>query len=151
MAKAKTTVKIKVRKLQTIRAFCTRYVNAAGLSQFAYACKRTVDNADSILKPIDQSINDKREEFALQRKGVYVLDKQGNIQVQSKHIKELRKFIEKEYDKEIEFTTYIAKSLTPEIEKNLGVLELLNGVVLDVDIEKLIEKAEAKRLKKSQK
>lgn len=115
------------------------------LTKFGYACLKGCSLIESVLSTEDSLLKDKRNELASvdeKTKNLILTEKNEYTYTRENHQK-LIDFIKEQDEREVEFTPYIAKDFS-EIKNNLDIIDLLNGIIVDVDLEKYIEEQQAK-------
>lgn len=130
-------MKISISKLWKIRAVCNAFTSTNTLTKFIYACKRNADAADSVLKQADKDIENLKVLHCAEKDGQIVRNEKGGIVIDKNKLKSFDEAVEKILAGEVEFEPYKAQSFK-EIETDINILELFNGVIIDVNIEEML-------------
>lgn len=128
---------ITVGQLRIAHSLAKLYVN--NKSKFGYACLRGCEKIESILKKFDNELKDKQNELAsVDEKGNLIISND-NLSYSKEANKKLSDFLEEQNKKEVSgFEPYFATDIS-SVKDNMALLSKLNGIIVNVDIEKLYQ------------
>jgi hypothetical protein len=133
-------MKITISKLWKIRSLCKVFSTSEKLTKFVYACKRNADLLDTTLKQSDKEVEALRYKYAAEKDGAIITNKEtGSVVIDKKHLIDFDREVENVLEKEIDMPEFYKAQKFDEIKNDLNSMTLLNGNVIDVDIESLIE------------
>ena len=132
-------MQVTIEKLLEVNAICNLY-SSAKLSKFVYACKRTADKIKPILeKEYFTPLANKRAELAMTGdKGEILMDEKNNFKFTPENFKKLTEFEKELKKKMVEAEGHLASDFS-EIKDDIVTLDALNGWVVNVNVEELIQ------------
>ena len=130
-------MKITVEKLIIAQNVANQFKNS--MTKFGYACLKSSKLIKDTLEDVLEEISDKKNELAsVDKDGNIVLNEKSEYVYTSENFNKLKKFISNQYKKEVDYNPFFASDYS-EIKNQLEVLDVLNGVIIDIDLEKQFE------------
>lgn len=130
---------ITLEKAIDVNILCQVIANGE-LTKTSYGCKRVVDQLLPLIKKeYDTPVYEKRISLAVVgEKGEILVDEKGNPKLTPTGLIELDRYSKELMKKELQVELYQIQDITA-IHGNIFAMDMLNGFVIDVDIESMIK------------
>lgn len=130
-------MKVTIKKALELQRICLNF--SGSKTKFGYACIKNSKILEAALKDYNEALSDTNAKYCSvdKDKNMMVSDK-GQYSFTIENKLKVEEWFRAEQQKEIEVDFYKALSYS-DIQDDLFALELLNGYIIDVDIEKLLE------------